>query len=201
MSKVNAFFDEAASLGPNMGCVEDAIDKYRGFGIRLFLFYQSMAQLKKCFPNDQDQNVLANTTQIFFGVNDLSAEYISKRLGDQTIVVNSGGRGSGTSMQSSNTMNQNSTSESTNRNHNWSQIGRRLLKPEEILSMSERIAITFVPGMSPIMTILERYYETKKSKADGVSGWYAIAVSLCMLLIVTCCLMFAMKLLKEVHYA
>ena len=74
--------DEAASLG-HMECIDDALDKYRGYGIHLHLFYQSPGQLKKCFPNGQDQVAIANTTQVHFAVNDSSAEEISKRLGKQ----------------------------------------------------------------------------------------------------------------------
>ena len=37
--------------------------------------------------------------------------------------------------------------------------GRKLLKPDEVLGLSERIAITFTPGVPPIWTTLVRYYE------------------------------------------
>ena len=158
MANVHFVLDEAASLGANMGCIEDAIDKYRGYGIRLQLYYQTPAQLKKCFPNEQDQTVLANVTQVFFGVNDPSAEYVSNRLGDETIIVESGGRSSGYSSQLSDGRAGGST-HSTTTNSNWNQMARRLLKPEEIMSLDERIAITFVPGLPPIWTRLERYYE------------------------------------------
>src|SRR5262249_31941075 len=95
MTNVHVILDEAASLGPNMGCIEDAIDKYRAYGLRLQLYYQSPAQLKKCFPNEQDQTILANVTQVYFAVNDNSAEYISNRLGEETIIVESGSHGTG----------------------------------------------------------------------------------------------------------
>jgi type IV secretion system protein VirD4 len=55
--------------------------------------------------------------------------------------------------------NQSSTGSSTNENSNWSQMGRKLLKPDEVLGLSERIAITFTPGVPPIWTTLVRYYE------------------------------------------
>jgi len=199
VARVNVILDEAASLGPNMGCIEDAIDKYRGYGIRLQLYYQSPSQLKKCFPKDQDQTVLANVTQVYFGINDTSAEYVSNRLGDQTVVVDSGGTSSGYSSQSSGGGAQKSSTESTNRNRNWNQMARRLLKPEEILAMSERIAITFVPGMRPIRTTLERYYETKKSR-NGFSRSDAIVFASYILLVMTACALEAMKLLKGLEH-
>lgn len=154
MANVNFILDEAASLG-HMDSIDDAIDKYRGYGVRLQLYYQSPAQLKKCFPDGQDQTVLANSTQVFFAVNDDSADYVSRRLGEETIVVESGGSGTSYSTQASSS--QSSTTHSTNRN--WSQMGRKLLKPEELYTLGERTAITFVPGLPPIMTTLDRYYE------------------------------------------
>ena len=68
------------------------MDKYRGYGVRLIFIYQSLGQLKKCFPEGQDVTLLSNVTQVYFGVNEQqSAEYMSNRLGDETIVVKSGG--------------------------------------------------------------------------------------------------------------
>ena len=50
--------DEAASLG-HMEALDDAVDKYRGYGIRLQFYFQSISQLKKCFPDGQDQTLLS----------------------------------------------------------------------------------------------------------------------------------------------
>ena len=52
-----------------------------------------------------------------------------------------------------------STTHSTNASDNWSQMGRKLLKPEEVLGLDKRIAITFTPEVPPIWTTLVRYYE------------------------------------------
>lgn len=166
MANVNFILDEAASLG-RMECIDDAIDKYRGFGVRLNLYYQSPAQLKKCFPDGQDQTVLANSTQVFFAINDESADYVSRRLGEETIVVESGG--SGTSYTHS-LSGPSSSSCSTSTSRNWNEVGRKLLKPEEIYTLGERTAITFVPGLPPIMTTLERYYECKM----GPERWRSV---------------------------
>jgi type IV secretion system protein VirD4 len=37
--------------------------------------------------------------------------------------------------------------------------GRKLLKPEEVMALNSRTAITFTPGVPPICTTLVRYYE------------------------------------------
>ncbi len=157
-NRVHFVLDEAASLG-HMEALDDAVDKYRGYGVRLQFYYQSLGQLKKCFPDGQEQTLLSNVSQVFFGVNDLgTAEYVSNRLGEGTIVISSGGTGTGTSHQSS-MRGDSSSSYSSNENDNWAQHGRKLLKPEEVLALSERIAITFTPGVPPIWTRLVRYYE------------------------------------------
>ena len=158
-NKVHFLLDEAASLG-HMEAVDDALDKYRGYGVRLQFFYQSLGQLKACWPDGQDQTLLSNTTQVFFGVNDYpTAEYVSARLGDETIIVRSGGVSRGRTRQTPDCGNNSSTSYSVTSSENWQQSGRRLLKPEEVLGLSERTAITFTPGVPPIWTTLVRYYE------------------------------------------
>lgn len=158
--RVHFICDEAASLG-SLDVMEDAVDKYRGFGVRLQFYFQSIGQLKKCFPNGQDITLLSNTTQIFFGVNDTAtAEMVSTRLGEQTIVVESGGTNDGMSWQSSHSGQASpSSTHSYNTSHNWQPQARKLLKPEEVTALPPDVAITFVPGMPPICTRLLRYYE------------------------------------------
>ena len=152
---VHFVLDEAASLG-HLEALDDAVDKYRGYGVRLQFYYQSLGQLKRCFPEGQDQTLLSNTTQVFFGCNDpQTAEYVSNRLGEETIIVTSGGTSSGTSHQKT----QDQTTYSHNRNDNWAQQVRKLLKPEEVAALSARIAITFTPGIPPLWTNLLKYFE------------------------------------------
>lgn len=66
---VNVILDECAALGP-LEAVEDMLSIGRGFGLRIIAIFQSMAQLKKVFPEGQEGVLLGNTTQIFFGVHD-----------------------------------------------------------------------------------------------------------------------------------
>jgi type IV secretion system protein VirD4 len=160
-NKVHFILDEAASLG-HMEALDDAVDKYRGYGIRLQFYFQSLGQLKKSFPNGQDQTLLANTTQVYFGVNDHeTAEYVSNRLGEATIIVDSGGRNTGESRQ---TTEERKGTYGTSRgsSENWQQQARKLLKPEEVSGLSPRTAITFTPGVPPLMTTLVPYYEEPK---------------------------------------
>jgi type IV secretion system protein VirD4 len=158
--EVCLLLDEAARLG-HLEIVDSALDEGRAFGIRLILCYQSVAQLLKCFPEGQDQTVLANVTQIFFGVNDVkTAEYCSTRLGEATILVKNTSYASSVSRQESYGAQAPSGPQYTeNRSTSFNQQGRKLLKPEEVMTLDPRQAITFVPGMPPICTRLVRYYE------------------------------------------
>lgn len=158
MNKVHFVLDEAASLG-HMEALDDAVDKYRAYKIRLQFYYQSLGQLNLCWPTDKGQTLLSNVSQVFFGVNDLpTAEYVSNRLGEETIAITSGGTSTGTSW-SSGSNGQNSHGGSTNKSDNWQQHGRKLLKPEEVMMLPERTAITFTPGVPPVCSTLVRYFE------------------------------------------
>ena len=80
-NKVHFVLDESSSLG-NMEQLSDALALGRGYGLRIQWYYQDCGQLKKCWPEGQDQNLLSNTTQVFFGVNDYpTAEYVSGAWG------------------------------------------------------------------------------------------------------------------------
>jgi len=193
MAKVHLILDEAANLR-RMRTIDEVLAIYRGYGLRAQLYYQSLAQLKTCFPEGQDQTVLSNVSQVFFACNDSSAEYISNRVGEQTIVVDSGGTSSGYSSPSGIGAHGYSTS-SNNSSRNWSQMGRKLLKFEEILSMDERLAVTFVAGQKPILTRLERYYEKGSAKRQ-LSWSAALVISFMICLILTNCVLEMSKLLK-----
>jgi type IV secretion system protein VirD4 len=163
-NKVHFILDEAASLG-HMEPIEDAVDKYRGYGVRLQFYFQSLGQVQKCFPDGQHQVLLSNCVQCYAAVNDNdTADFVSSRLGDSTVVVDSGGRSYGGSSQwSEGTQPTTGGGSNYGSNANWGQQARKLLTKDEVLSLPPRTAITFVPGMRPIMTTLLRYYEEKPS--------------------------------------
>jgi type IV secretion system protein VirD4 len=180
-TKVHFVLDEAASLG-RMEALDDAVDKFRGYGVRLQLYYQSIGQLQKCWPEGGATTLLSNTTQVFFGVNDpQTAGYVSSRLGEETILVESGGTSSSTTRQSSQ-QGSGSSSYSTSTNDNWQQIGRKLLKPEEVEALDPRVAITFTPGVPPIWTWLVRYYENDFGLPRGLGPVKAAFDAACLFL-------------------
>jgi type IV secretion system protein VirD4 len=163
---VHFVIDEAGSLG-HIQAVENMLAIGRGYGVRLQFYYQDIGQLKKCWPSDDGIGLMANTIQVFFGVNDSTpdgkgtANYISQRLGSATIKVESGGTSRGENWQSSYTGGKGGIGYSANTSTSWQQAARDLLKVDEVLRLSPRTAITFVPGLPPIQTTLLRYYEEK----------------------------------------
>jgi type IV secretion system protein VirD4 len=180
-TKVHFVLDEAASLG-HMEALDDAVDKFRGYGVRLQLYYQSIGQLQKCWPDGGATTLLSNTTQVFFGVNDpQTAGYVSSRLGEETILVESGGTSSSTTRQASQ-QGSGSYSYSTSTSDNWQQMGRKLLKPEEVEALDPRVAITFTPSAPPIWTWLVRYYEKDFGRPQGLGPVKAAFDAACLFL-------------------
>ena len=172
---VRVILDEAASLC-HMDVIDDAVDKYRGYGVRLLFLLQSYGQIKKLCPNGQETTFLSNVSQIYAGVNDNeTAKYVSERLGKSTIVIQSGG--TGTSNQTSSQQGQGggsaTHSSGSSSNDNWQQSGRELLQPSEVMNLDPRIAIVFTPGVPPIWTTLVRYYEAAFKKR---AAWFWGAV-------------------------
>jgi type IV secretion system protein VirD4 len=156
--KIHFICDEANKLG-KMDQISDALTVGRGFGLRMQLYYQDIGEVKKCWPDGAETTLMANVTQVYFGTADNeTAKLVSERLGEETIIVTSGGTSTGTTHQGGD-QGQRSTSYSTNSSDNWAQQGRRLLKPEEVMALPDRIAITFTPGVAPICSRLVRYYE------------------------------------------
>ncbi len=159
--------DEATSLG-HLEPIDDAVDKYRGYGVRLLFIFQSLGQLHRCFPNGQEQTLLSNTSQIYFAVNDQqTAEQVSARLGERTIIVDSGGTNSGRSTNWSHSPGQSSRGTSSGGSDNWQPQARKLLQPSEVLGLHPRVAITFTPGVPPIRTWLTRYYEEDRQPSTA----------------------------------
>jgi len=178
---VNVILDECATVMAGHGeALDEMLTVGRGFKLKGTGIFQWMAQLGKLSPEEQGGNLLANTSQIFFGTQDVkTAEYVSNRLGEETIIVQSGGTSRSTSHQSGQ---HGSYSSSTSTNHNWAPLGRRLLKPEEVAGLDPRIAITFTPGRPPIWTRLVRYYERGWNHAGGLSPMKMITDTACVFL-------------------
>jgi type IV secretion system protein VirD4 len=159
--------DEAAHIA-KMQALEDAVTLMRGMGIRLWLFFQSLEQVKKCY-GDNAGTVLDNlATQQYFSINSYeTAEAMSKRIGDETVVIRSEGTNSGTSTPT-NGDSRNPGSSNSGRNSTTSEIARRLLKPEEILVLPEHTAVIFHKNNCVIVCNKIKYYADRAFRQRGM---------------------------------
>jgi len=199
-NKVHFIFDEAAKLGP-MEAVRTALDAGAGYGVRCQFYYQSVGQLNQCWPNGESQSLLGQTAQIYFGVKDIeTATQVSNVIGDATVYTSSGGWNEGGSSSQTQGQGRSSTHGSSWSNtDNWSVMARKLLKPEEILRLHPRTAITFPGGGMPaVVTTLLRWYEepwltnmpgwVSKQKAAAKTLWrsaVALIVALSLAVVLT----------------
>jgi type IV secretion system protein VirD4 len=162
--------DEAGHLGGRMRCLEDAITLLRGYGVRLWFFFQSVGQLQETFRDKAAVFLDAIDTQQWFGLNGLpSAEQVSNRLGDATIPINSFQHGQSYSRSHSDGRGGENSSWSTNTSTTHSEIGRRLLQPAEVLQLPPDQTVIFTRGALPILGKLLRYYDAPEF-AQGRAG-------------------------------
>ena len=159
--------DEAAHIG-KMQALEDAFTLLRGYGIRMWVFFQSLEQLKKCF-GDNAGTVLDNiATQQYFSINSYeTAEALSKRVGDETVMIRTDSGNSGVSTPTGGDV-KSSGSRSSGTSWNASEIARRLLKPEEILTLPEQTAVVFHKNHYVILCNKIRYYADEAFRRRGL---------------------------------
>jgi type IV secretion system protein VirD4 len=124
--------DEFPALG-RMEVFETAMGLMAGYGVKLWLFVQDLAQLKGTYPKWETFLSNASVFQAF-GVNDMfTAEYVSKLTGDATVLSHStsaGGSGLPTDSKS--------------------EAGRRLLTPDEVRRLPAARSLVFVQGVPVI---------------------------------------------------
>ena len=159
-SPVLFLIDEAANIGKVPALLE-AVILLRGYGIRIWLFFQSLEQLKTTY-GEHAPVILDNMgTQQYFGINSYQiAEELSKRLGNETILVKTE-NGGGSESRPTGGGGKDSGGGSKSRSWGWStsEITRPLMRPEEILTMPDDIAFVFHKSLPPIAASLVRYYE------------------------------------------
>lgn len=190
--KVFFELDECAALG-SMRQLDDAIDKYRGYGIRLNLNFQSLGQLKTSFPVDQGQTLLSNCSKIFMGCNDIqTAEFVSKSLGNETILVqgwsSNSGWGTNRGTTSGHGYSESSgTNESGGTSSDLRQQSKELLRPEQVLCLDQRLAILLTPGLRPLITRVVRYFE--EPNVFTAPSWWNRVKSACRVFIASAVLL------------
>jgi type IV secretion system protein VirD4 len=163
--KVLFLLDEIAQLG-RMQVLEDATSIARGFGITLWYIFQSLKQVEACY-GEKAAVILDNiSTMQFFALGNAleTAEMIARRIGDETIRFSTPTQG--VSFGSTSTPGQMGSSNHTvNYGTNTSQVGRKLLFPDEILRLPEDIALIFHKNLPVVMARLIRYYNAPEFRS------------------------------------
>jgi type IV secretion system protein VirD4 len=156
--EVLCLLDEASALG-SLAALEEALVRGRSAGVRLLLAYQSDSQVRTAFKDKPTLLYDNCSTQIYLGASSYeTAERISKSLGEWTQVVSSYVDNESQSWQSSGHEMQRGRQTSSGNSLNYSESGRALLRPEEILTLSENYLIAFLRGMPPILAQRVKWY-------------------------------------------
>ena len=152
--------DEIAHMG-RLQAIEEAVTLMRGMGIRLWFIFQSLSQVRDCY-GEHAATILDNIdTQQFFGTNShFTAEEISKRMGETTIAVASHGNSSSQSKTLAQAFTPHQApSVQQGLSTNWSETGRKLFKPEEIMALPEDVSLLFHRNVPVVITSLIKYYD------------------------------------------
>ena len=140
--------DEFPTLG-RMNLLHDGLAFLAGYGIKPFLICQDIAQLAIYGENN---SIISNCrVDLYYTPNEeKTAKKISDQLGDKTILkVNKSWSG---------------IKWFSKYNYSETEMGRRLMKPEEITQMSGDRSLIFVTGQKPIYGLKARWYQEEKFK-------------------------------------
>jgi type IV secretion system protein VirD4 len=180
--------DEAGHLG-RMQALEDAVTLLRGYGIRLWFFFQSLVQIRKCY-GEHASIILDNLqTQQYFGINSYeTAEMIAKRIGEETIVLTTQNGGSSRSWPTGPSREPQPGNSSVNTGWSVTELGRQIFKPEEIMVLPEDLALIFHRSLPVIAARLLRYYDAPEFANSGTGsqrgvGLASLAVAACILVL------------------
>jgi len=149
--------DEASALG-SLSALEEALVRGRSAGVRMLLAYQSDSQVQTAFEGKPSLLYDNCTTQIYLGASSIeTAERISRSLGEWTQVVEGFGENDSRSWNDGGPSGQ---SQQTSRGSslNYSVNGRALLRPDEVLTLSDSYLIAFVRGMPPVLARRIKWY-------------------------------------------
>lgn len=141
------FLIDGATNLPVPGIVKD-LELTRSFGITVALFYQSFGSLKRTYGEDQAKAILSSCAEVYFSVSSLErANDLSQRIGDRTLKTNSY-----------------SFDENSRPSESVGETGRRLLSPDQILSMPRDQGIMLIPGIRPILFKKTPWFEVSPFK-------------------------------------
>ena len=140
--------DEFAALG-HLEPVERAMGLMAGYGIQLWPIVQDIHQLRALY-GQRAGTFLSNAGVLqVFGVNDhQSAQLVSDLLGQETVVFD--------------TMSRALDAEASGISFSQQNIGRPLLTPDEVRTLSSDHQILFLVGQRPVIATKLRYYTDRE---------------------------------------
>lgn len=165
-SEVLFLLDEASVLG-SLPALEEALVRGRSAGVRLLMAYQSDTQITATFKNKPTLLYDNCSTQIYLGAASSyeTAERLSKSLGEWTQVLENYGENESRSWQQGGESQSGQMSRGSSMN--YSENGRALLRPEEILTLSNHCVIALLRGMCPIIAQRVLWYADREFNPDA----------------------------------
>jgi Type IV secretory system Conjugative DNA transfer len=110
-------------------------------------------------------------TQQYFGINSYdTADEISKRIGDQTVAITSVNSTTGDSYSTGASPESKGGNRSSSRSITHSEIARRLLKPEEILTLPDDVVLLFHKNLPVTVARLVKYYSAPEFRRGGTGA-------------------------------
>jgi type IV secretion system protein VirD4 len=130
--------DEFAQLG-HLGAMEDAFGLVRGYGVQLWPILQDLNQLKALY-RERWETFIGNAGVVQgFAPNDLTtAEWMSRRAGETTVVATGYNRGDST----------NPGGQGSSDGVSYQQTKRRLFLPQELMDLKEGSGLIWPSGTS-----------------------------------------------------
>jgi len=133
--------DEASALG-NLAMLSDGISLFRGYSVKLWLYWQSLDQLQSTYP-DKWQTFLANSVKQVFGLNDFAgAKYFSDYMGNRTQQVQS----------------ESISGDMLGGGSNISHIQRPLMAPDEAMRLAQNQELLLLERQFPIKATKLQYF-------------------------------------------
>jgi type IV secretion system protein VirD4 len=178
--------DEYGHLG-RIQSIENAVTLMRGYGIRLWFCFQSISQIQDCFGDRMSKFLDNMDSQLMFGLNAMeTAEVVSKRAGEATIVTESFNHTRSQSRPTRTTINDTNGQQSTGTSITLSEAGRALFRADELLRAPEDFGILFHRNLPMIPVLLPKYYRDSAFRRGGTGvtrrvGWLALPPAVCML--------------------
>jgi type IV secretion system protein VirD4 len=145
--------DECAALG-RLEILETAIGLMRGYGLKLWLIFQDLPQLKSVYAGRWESFISNSGVKQFFNVNDLAtAEFVAQYLGNETVRVQS----------------DTISGQSPIAGASIGATGRPLLTADEVRRLPEDQQILFYERQKPVRALKIRYYDDAQFK-DADTG-------------------------------